>query len=128
MVSATLRAVDVQPRGVLQRLQQRVAEGVEEDSLDQRLRRLAAGAVRHRDAVFLDPRPGPAGPVDALQHEFLADGARQRLRRAVMLEPGGLAARLRVMFAQCLLHPARARHSPAPGRRPSWAKFGCQAG
>jgi len=32
--------------GVLKRFEQRIAERVEEDGLDQRVRRLAAGAVR----------------------------------------------------------------------------------
>ena len=62
MVRATLAPSTWHPGGVLQRLQQRVAEGVEEDRLDQRLGRLAARAVRHRDPLFLDPRPGAAGP------------------------------------------------------------------
>jgi hypothetical protein len=70
----------MQPRRVLERLKQRIAESIEEDRLDQRLGGLAARPVRHGDAVFLHPRPRAPGPVDALQHEFLAHGSRQRLR------------------------------------------------
>ena len=62
---------------VLQRLEQRVAERVEEDRLDQGVRRLAAGAVRHRDALFPDLGAAPPRAVDAVQHLLFPVGQRQ---------------------------------------------------
>src|SRR6185437_7807212 len=56
-----------QPRGVLQRFQQRVPERLEEDRLDQRVGRLPARPMRHRDAFFPELGPPAAGPLDAVE-------------------------------------------------------------
>jgi hypothetical protein len=69
--------VDAQVGGVLERLQQRVAERVEEHRLDQGMGRLAAGPVRHRDPFFPDPGAAAPGPVDAVQHLLLPIGQGQ---------------------------------------------------
>ena len=97
-------AVDPQLRGVLERLEQRVAEGVEEDRLDQGVRRLAAGAVRHRDAFFPDPGAAPPGAVDAVQDLLLPVRQRQ-----LAPAPGSGRVRLFVlgMLAERLVDPAR---------------------
>jgi hypothetical protein len=76
-VSAILGAPHGQRRRVLQRLEQRVAERVEEDRLDQGLRRLAAGSVRHRDALFPDLGAAPPRAVDPVQHLLFPVGQRQ---------------------------------------------------
>jgi hypothetical protein len=100
------RPANLQPRGVLERLEQRVAELVEEDRFDQGLGSLAPGPVRHRDPLFLDPRAAAAGPVDAFQHQFLADGARQRLRGTVAGAAGLLLARLLLVHPEGVGHPS----------------------
>ncbi len=82
--------------------------------------------MRHGDPLFLDPRAGPAGPVDAVEHHLLAHRAGQRLGRALALGPLflllvlplrlvalhlvalGLVPLGLVVRAQGLLHPARA--------------------
>ena len=116
------RIADPQLRGVLQRLEQRVAERVEEHRLDQGLGGLAAGPVRHGDPLFPDPRAAAPGPVDPVQHLLLAVGraagppARPRLPgRPVLGAPvrgrpvlGGraLGRRVLLVLAQGLVHPA----------------------
>ncbi len=65
-------AAHVQPGGVLELLELRIAERVEEHGLDQRLGRLAARAVGHRDALFEHLRPPAASTVDAVEHLLLA--------------------------------------------------------
>ena len=56
---------------VLQRFQQRVAEGVQEHRLDQRVRGLAAGAVRHRYAFLAHLGTAAPGLVDPVQDLLL---------------------------------------------------------
>jgi len=70
------RSAEAQPGRVLELLEQRVAERVEEDRLDQRLGRLAPRSVRHRDPLFPDPGTRPAGTVDPVEHLLLAVGQR----------------------------------------------------
>ena len=70
-MSATRDPLIVQLGGVLERLEEGVAEGVEEDRLDQGLGRLAARPVRHRDAFFPDPRAAAPGAVDAVKDLLL---------------------------------------------------------
>ena len=77
------RAVEVQLRRVLQRLEQRVAESVQEDWPRPASWSPCRRPVRHRDPLFLDPRAAAAGAVDALEHLLLADRSRQRLRGAL---------------------------------------------
>ena len=99
-------AGDVQPGRVLELLEPGVAERVEEHGLDQGLGRLAARAVRHRDALFPHLGPTAAGPVDAVEHLLLAVG------RAAA---GGRCQRGRAAPAR----PApRARAAPPPPSRP----------
>ena len=65
-------AADLEHRGVGQRVERGLGEGLQEHGLDQRLGGLPAGAVRHRDLVV--PQLGPAGALllDDLQHALLA--------------------------------------------------------
>jgi hypothetical protein len=101
---------DAQLGGVLKRFEQRIAERVEEDGLDQRVRRLAAGAVRHGDPLFPDPRVPSPRPVDAVKHLLLAVSDRQRRASVRVLRP------LRVVvLTQRLLDPARAGGPGAGG-------------
>ena len=51
------RAVQLEQRRVAERVEQRVAELLEEKPLDERPGRLAAGAVRERDDLVAEPRP-----------------------------------------------------------------------
>jgi hypothetical protein len=62
---------------VLERLEQRIAERVQEDRLDQRVRGLAAGAVRHGDALFPHLGAAPPRAVDPVQHLLFPVGQRQ---------------------------------------------------
>jgi hydrogenase maturation protein HypF len=88
---------------VLERLEQRVAEHVEEHRLDQRLRRLAARPVRHGDALFPDPGAAGPGAVDTVEYLLLAVGDRQSRPSVRGLRP------LRVvMFAERVGDPAGA--------------------
>ena len=62
--------------GVAERRQRGRPERRHEQALDQRLRRLAAGAVRHRDPLVAELRPAAAGRLDACR------GRAARARRA----------------------------------------------
>lgn len=66
------RAARGEDRAVLQRFEQRVAERVEEHRLDQRLGRLAARAVGHRDVLLAHAGLPLPGAVDAFEDLFLA--------------------------------------------------------
>ena len=93
-MSASRDPLTTQLRGVLERLEERVAERVEEDRLDQGLGRLAARAVRHRDAFFPDPRAAAPGAVDAVQDLLLPVGQRQ-------LAPVAGSGRVQVRVRSC---------------------------
>ena len=114
-MSASRDPLIVQLGRVLERLEERVAEGVEKDRLDQGLGRLAARPVRHRDAFFPDPRPAPPGAVDAVQDLLLPVGQRQ-----LAPVPGSSRVRGRVrgrvlllgVLAERLVDPARLALDP----------------
>ena len=116
-MSASRAPLTLQLRGVLERLEQRVAERVEKDRLDQGLRRLAARAVRHRDAFFPDPGAAPPGPVDAVQDLLLPVGQRQLApARRVRPRPGLRRALLVLgVLAERLVDPARLALDLGPG-------------
>ncbi len=57
VVNASRDAVHVEQRRVAERREQRVAELLEEQALDERPRRLAAGAVGERDELVAKLRP-----------------------------------------------------------------------
>jgi hydrogenase maturation protein HypF len=98
--------VDGQLGRVLEGLEQRVAERVEEDRLDQGLGRLAAGAVRHRDAFFPDPGATPPGAVDPVQDLLLRVGQRQLApARRVSFQP--VEPFVLLVLVQGLIDPAR---------------------
>ena len=65
------RRPDGEDRLVLQGLQQRVAEGVEEEGLDQGVGGLAPRAVREGDQLVGDLGGAPADPLDPLQDLLL---------------------------------------------------------
>jgi hypothetical protein len=92
-------AVHVELGGVFQGLEQRVAERVQEDRLDQGPGGLAAGPVGHGDPLLADLRPAAPGLVDAVEDLLLAVGGRGRLR-AGMLRRGVL-----LVLAQGLVDP-----------------------
>jgi hypothetical protein len=56
---------------VFEPVEHRVAEGFEEDRLDQRVRGLAARAVGERDPALGDPGRAPPRPVDPVEHLLL---------------------------------------------------------
>ena len=68
VVMASAAAVDGEDGLVFQRLEQRIAKGLEEDRTDQGLRGLAARAVRHGDAIFAQDGLAAAHPFDAFEH------------------------------------------------------------
>src|ERR1700710_2343477 len=61
-------------RGVFERLQQWIAEGVEKYRLDQGLGGLATGAVREGDEFLPYPGTGSPRPIDAFEHQLLPAG------------------------------------------------------
>ena len=76
-----LRAVDVERAGVAHRVELRRAEGGDEQALDQALRRLAAGAVGHRDALVAELRALAARGLDDPEDALLAARGRLGARR-----------------------------------------------
>ena len=81
----TKLSVVIASRGATERNRARVAERRQrrrlcerrhEQPLDQRLRRLAAGAVGERDLLVAEPRPLRARGLDDLEHALLAAGGR----------------------------------------------------
>ena len=81
-----------------------IAEHVEEHGLDQGLGRLAARAVRHRDAFFPDLGPTAAGPVDAVKHLLFAVGRERATAGVGVIVMFPLV--LLLVLAQRLGHPA----------------------
>ena len=73
------------------------AEGGREQALDQRLRRLAAGAVRHRDPLVLEPRALGARGLDDPEDPLLAvgDGAAHLTRPPSRARSGRSCSRRR---------------------------------
>ena len=67
-------AADRERAGVGERGERRRGEGGDEQALDQRLRRLAAGAVGHRDVLVLEPRALGARGLDDPEDPLLAIG------------------------------------------------------
>ena len=107
--------VDRQLGRVLERLEERVAEGVEKDRLDQGLGRLAARPVRHRDAFFPDPRPAPPGAVDAVQDLLLPVGQRQ-----LAPVPGPAASGRAASSCSCSACSCSACSRSASSIQPGW--------
>jgi hypothetical protein len=105
------RATHLQLRGVLQRLEQRVAERVQEHRLHQGPAGLAAGPVRHGDPLFPDPRAAAPGLVDPVQHLLLAVGRGAGLPGRPGRGGRVLGGRVLLVLAQGLVDPV----GPAAG-------------
>ncbi len=71
VVKASRVPLELEQRGVAERVEQRVAELLEEQPFDERPRRLAAGAVGERDELVAELRP-------ALPHAGTRSAPRER--------------------------------------------------